>query len=132
MINWQTKLRINHLTAVKSVAILEIIDYVEVRNPTTKAQLLQLVAKYKERHAGRGSQDPINNVGEQDWDLSRIPERRKDGNWRDAGVLNRQDDMRVTNRDSNGFRDRGDARNQRSENRIRDDRSDHRSDNYRG
>ncbi|GFT85403.1 hypothetical protein NPIL_70561 [Nephila pilipes] len=30
-----------------------VMDYVEVRNPTTKAELLQLVEKYEERHRER-------------------------------------------------------------------------------
>ncbi|GFY70184.1 retrovirus-related Pol polyprotein from transposon TNT 1-94 [Trichonephila inaurata madagascariensis] len=57
-----------------------VIHYVEMRNSTTKAQLLQLVAKYEERHASRGTQDPINNVKGQDWDSRRRePERYRDG-----------------------------------------------------
>ncbi|GFX69464.1 hypothetical protein TNCV_380331 [Trichonephila clavipes] len=105
-----------------------VFDYVEVRNPTTKAQLLQLVAMYEKRHGGRGTQGPINNVAGQDWDLRRrLPDRCRDGNWRVAGVINRQNYTRVTNVDSNGFRYRGGAGNQRFENRIQRDQSDHRS-----
>ncbi|GFW67323.1 uncharacterized protein TNCV_2595561 [Trichonephila clavipes] len=82
----------------------KVTDYVEVKNPTTKAQLLQLVAKYKESPAGRGAQSPINNVGGQDWDSRRrVLKKRRDGNWGNAHVANRQDDTRETNVDSNGF-----------------------------
>ncbi|GFX70938.1 hypothetical protein TNCV_1689211 [Trichonephila clavipes] len=50
----------------------------------------QLVTRYEERHASRGAQDPINNVKGQDWDSRRrVPERYRDGNWRDVGVVNR-------------------------------------------
>ncbi|GFX67840.1 uncharacterized protein TNCV_1565411 [Trichonephila clavipes] len=62
--------------------------YMEVRNPTTKAQILQLVAKYEERQAGSGKlQGLTNNVGGQDWDSRRVTERHRDGNWRNAGVV---------------------------------------------
>ncbi|GFU75219.1 hypothetical protein TNCV_2056621 [Trichonephila clavipes] len=37
----------------------------------------------------------------------------RDGNLRDAGVVHRQNDARVVNEDSNGFRYRGDAGNNR-------------------
>ncbi|GFV20586.1 hypothetical protein TNCV_776321 [Trichonephila clavipes] len=62
----------------------QVLDFVEVRNPTTKAQVLQLVTKYEERHVERGTQGPINNVGRQDWDARRLPDQRRDGNWRNA------------------------------------------------
>ncbi|GFT96715.1 uncharacterized protein TNCV_1159151 [Trichonephila clavipes] len=59
----------------------QVIDYGEVRNSTTKTQLLQLVAKYEEKHASRGTQGSINNVGGQDLDSRRrVPDRRRDGN----------------------------------------------------
>ncbi|GFU19432.1 hypothetical protein TNCV_4371191 [Trichonephila clavipes] len=41
--------------------------YIEIRNPTTRAQLLQLVPKYKNRYLSRETQSPINNSGRQDW-----------------------------------------------------------------
>ncbi|GFX67850.1 hypothetical protein TNCV_1565511 [Trichonephila clavipes] len=71
----------------------KVIDYLEVKNPTTTAQRLQLVAKYEERYAGRRTQGRINNVGGQDWDsIRRVPEGHRDGNWRNAGVVDRQID----------------------------------------
>ncbi|GFW80483.1 hypothetical protein TNCV_2415851 [Trichonephila clavipes] len=112
----------------------ELIDYEEVRNPTTKVQLLQLVEKYEERHGYRGILGSTNNVGGQEWDSRRwLPDRRGDGNWRDAGVVNRQTDAKRMNVDSNVFRYRGVAGNQGFEhNRISNDRGDHRSDSRRG
>ncbi|GFY48575.1 hypothetical protein TNIN_474931 [Trichonephila inaurata madagascariensis] len=105
-------------------------DYVEVRNPTTKIQLLQLVAKYEE---GTGALGSSNNVGRQEWDSRRrLLDRRRDGNWRNVGVVHRQMDARVVNEDSNGFRYRGGAGNNWFENsRIRNDRGDHGSESRR-
>ncbi|GFW84513.1 hypothetical protein TNCV_456941 [Trichonephila clavipes] len=87
---------------------LRVIDYVEVKNLTTKVQLLQLVAKCEEKHGGRGTQGPMNNVGGKDWDSRmRLPDRLREGNWREASVVNRQNDMRMMNVDSNGFKNHG-------------------------
>ncbi|GFX51087.1 hypothetical protein TNCV_2734381 [Trichonephila clavipes] len=76
--------------------------------------LLQLVTKYEDRYTSREKQGPINNIGRQDWGL----DRRRGGNCRDAGVVNRQNDMRMTNRESNGFRSRGGIYNRSSRNNF--------------
>ncbi|GFS31679.1 retrovirus-related Pol polyprotein from transposon 17.6 [Trichonephila inaurata madagascariensis] len=56
-----------------------ILDY-----PTTKSQLLQLVTKYEERHTGRETPGPINNIGRRDAHR-RLPARRRHENWWNAG-----------------------------------------------
>ncbi|GFV19962.1 uncharacterized protein TNCV_2221301 [Trichonephila clavipes] len=87
----------------------QILDYVAVRNPITEVQLLQLVIKYEERYTSRETQGPIDNIRKQDWDARRrFLDRHKDGNWRDSGVIKRQNDIRIRNKDSNGFRSHGD------------------------
>ncbi|GFT85327.1 hypothetical protein TNCV_497461 [Trichonephila clavipes] len=60
---------------------LFVIDYVEVRNPTTKARLLQLIAKYEERYECTGTYGSSNNIGRKEWDSRRrLPDRHIDGN----------------------------------------------------
>ncbi|GFU01372.1 uncharacterized protein NPIL_171161 [Nephila pilipes] len=41
----------------------QVMDYVEVRNPTTVAQLVQLVEKYEERHGYKETPGSSNNGG---------------------------------------------------------------------
>ncbi|GFX86070.1 hypothetical protein TNCV_2403661 [Trichonephila clavipes] len=77
-------------------------------------------------------ESPINNVVKEDWGSRTLPDWRRCGNWRDAAIVNMQNDARVMNVDSNGFRYRGGARNQGFENTIRNDRGGQRSDSRRG
>ncbi|GFX68509.1 uncharacterized protein TNCV_2432161 [Trichonephila clavipes] len=63
-------------------------DYVEVKNPTTTAQLLQVMAKFEERYSCKGMQSSRSNenMGRRDWDVRRgsnDDDNRR--NWRDAG-----------------------------------------------
>ncbi|GFT63882.1 hypothetical protein NPIL_203841 [Nephila pilipes] len=53
----------------------QVMDYVEVRNPTTKAQLLQLVEKYEERH---GDEDVV-ETDRLDGEGSRAEQVKTDG-----------------------------------------------------
>ncbi|GFV96612.1 hypothetical protein TNCV_3387061 [Trichonephila clavipes] len=46
----------------------QILDYEEVRTPTTKARLLQLVTSYEDRYTGRETQASVNNIRKQYWD----------------------------------------------------------------
>ncbi|GFX71910.1 hypothetical protein TNCV_1443331 [Trichonephila clavipes] len=63
----------------------------------------------------------------EDWDSRRrLLDRRRNGNWWNAGVANRQNDMRA-----NGFRYRVGAVNQSFENLIRNVRGDHKSERRR-
>ncbi|GFY58177.1 hypothetical protein TNIN_94351 [Trichonephila inaurata madagascariensis] len=55
------------------------------------------------------------NVGRQEWDSRRkLPDRRINGNWSDISVVHRRMDVRVVNKDSNGFRYRGGEGNRRN------------------
>ncbi|GFS72026.1 uncharacterized protein TNCV_2676781 [Trichonephila clavipes] len=49
-------------------------DYVKVRNPTTTAQLLQVMAKFEERYSCKEMRDSKNseNMGTRDWDVRRM------------------------------------------------------------
>ncbi|GFU41162.1 hypothetical protein TNCV_3899741 [Trichonephila clavipes] len=70
----------------------------------------------------------INNIGREDWDTCRrFTDRSRDGNWWDAGVINRQNDMTMANGESNGLRSRGlvDNDNQCFERRHWNDRNDY-------
>ncbi|GFU52668.1 uncharacterized protein TNCV_3893271 [Trichonephila clavipes] len=49
----------------------QILNNVEVRNPSTKTQLLPFVTKYENRYTNRETQSPINNIGRQDLDSVR-------------------------------------------------------------
>ncbi|GFT60758.1 hypothetical protein TNCV_3286711 [Trichonephila clavipes] len=49
-------------------------DYVEVRNPTTRAQLLRVISKFEERHSSRETQGSRTNYNRErrDWDGRRM------------------------------------------------------------
>ncbi|GFS69646.1 uncharacterized protein NPIL_312861 [Nephila pilipes] len=75
----------------------QIMDYVEVRNPTTKAQLVQLVKKYEERHRERdegvektdgldGERSKAEQVGTESSKGLAREETSKKKQWRDKRV----------------------------------------------
>ncbi|GFX69470.1 uncharacterized protein TNCV_380391 [Trichonephila clavipes] len=72
-------------------------DYVEVRNPKTTAQLVEVMAKFEERYSCkemRGSRNSY-NVGRRGWDerrMSNDDSRRR--NWSDAEIIHRPSDRR--------------------------------------
>ncbi|GFX06048.1 hypothetical protein TNCV_760841 [Trichonephila clavipes] len=107
----------NHLEMRLSPPVL---DYVEVRNPKTKA-LLQLKANYK-MHVwtyiyGFSCGDRLQ---ERD-SSSRSSNRHTDGNWRGRGVANRLVDARVVNKSSNSNQYISGYSNRNSENQLVED-----------
>ncbi|GFS99503.1 hypothetical protein TNCV_4534691 [Trichonephila clavipes] len=62
----------------------QVLDYVDVRNPTTRSQLLRVVSKFEERYLARETQSSSNNNSErQDWDERRRSlDDRRNRNWR--------------------------------------------------
>ncbi|GFV82557.1 transposable element Tcb2 transposase [Trichonephila clavipes] len=44
----------------------QVLDYVVVRNPTSRFQLLQVILKFEERYSARETQGPNNNIGRRD------------------------------------------------------------------
>ncbi|GFV25786.1 transposable element Tcb2 transposase [Trichonephila clavipes] len=82
-------------------------DYVEVRNPTTRAQLLLVISKFDERYSARETQGSSKNYNRErrDWHkLQRSPDDRRNRNGRDAEVLDRQNDRRDNYRSTYGNR----------------------------
>ncbi|GFY18941.1 uncharacterized protein TNCV_3876291 [Trichonephila clavipes] len=79
-------------------------DYVEVRNPQTAIQLLEVLAKFEERYSCKatlGSRNS-NNVEGRDWNerrMSYVGNNR--GNWRNSEVVHRPYNGRNDYRRSN-------------------------------
>ncbi|GFU64996.1 uncharacterized protein TNCV_2851981 [Trichonephila clavipes] len=72
-------------------------DYLEVRNPTTTAHLLQVMTKFEERYTCKEMRSSRNNEneGRRDWDVRRMSNddgRRR--NWRNLEVVQRPNDRR--------------------------------------
>ncbi|GFV43527.1 hypothetical protein TNCV_1500591 [Trichonephila clavipes] len=78
----------------------QVLDCVEVRDPITRSKLLQVVSKFQERYSAKETQGSSNNNRERrDWDAhQRSPDDRRNRNWRDAEVFDRQNDRRDTNK----------------------------------
>ncbi|PRD23169.1 UNVERIFIED_CONTAM: hypothetical protein NCL1_47148 [Trichonephila clavipes] len=66
-------------------------DYVEVTNPKTTAQLLEVMAKFEERYSCKKMQVSRNsdNVGRRDWNVRRMSNDDRRRNWRNSEVLRR-------------------------------------------
>ncbi|GFS97877.1 hypothetical protein TNCV_2018281 [Trichonephila clavipes] len=64
---------------------LQVLEYVEVRNPTTRAQFLQVISKFEERYSARKTQGSSKSYNERrDWDAHRkSPDDRRNRNWKD-------------------------------------------------
>ncbi|GFU15810.1 uncharacterized protein TNCV_2367691 [Trichonephila clavipes] len=76
-------------------------DYVEVRNPNTTAQLLEVLAKFEERYSCKKMQGSRNsdNVGRRVWNERRMSAKDdKRRYWRNSEVLHRP------NNDTNNYR----------------------------
>ncbi|GFS68310.1 uncharacterized protein TNCV_5029041 [Trichonephila clavipes] len=92
---------------------LQVQDYdVEVRNPKTMAQLLEVMAKFEERYSCKEMQGSSSNenLGRRDWDV-RLMSNDDDGrrrNWRDAKKESQE-------RGSNNTRTRYNLRSRRTE-----------------
>ncbi|GFX01451.1 uncharacterized protein TNCV_1864251 [Trichonephila clavipes] len=103
-------------------------DYVEVRNPTTTAQLLEVLAKFQERYSYKKMQGSRNNgnIERRDWNVSRRSNRDdRQRNWRNLEVLHRPSNSRNNYR---GNYESGRQRNQCFENRNEINRDDRRFD----
>ncbi|GFU40728.1 uncharacterized protein TNCV_3230891 [Trichonephila clavipes] len=76
-------------TCTKKSLSLKVLDYVEVRNPQTAIQLLEVLAKFEQRYSCKatlGSRNN-NNVEERGWNerrMSNVGNNR--GNWRNSEV----------------------------------------------
>ncbi|GFU08214.1 uncharacterized protein TNCV_3766521 [Trichonephila clavipes] len=79
------------------------------------------------------TQGPSNSSEGRDWDAwRRLPEVRRSGIWRKAGVFDRQNDRRYTDRSTYGNRPLRNHVNQGFENRNRIDRNDRGFENRGG
>ncbi|GFW94929.1 uncharacterized protein TNCV_3398081 [Trichonephila clavipes] len=70
----------------------QIQDYVEVRNPRTKSQLLEVLAKFEERYSCKKKQGSRNsdNVERRGWNERRMfTDDDKRRNWRNSEVLHK-------------------------------------------
>ncbi|GFX75425.1 uncharacterized protein TNCV_2546961 [Trichonephila clavipes] len=83
-------------------------DYVEVRNSTTRAQLLQVISKFEERYSSRDTHSSSTNYNRErgDWDVRRMPtEDGRHKNWRNTEVMDRPNDRRDNYRSTSGKMD---------------------------
>ncbi|GFV32646.1 hypothetical protein TNCV_441381 [Trichonephila clavipes] len=109
-------------------------DYVEVRNPTTRAQLIQVLSQLEERYSSREIQvSRMNGSRERrDRDVRLIStEERRQRNWKDAEVVDRPNDRR-NNKGTYGNGPWKKKRNQRFESRNRFDRNNSRFNSNNG
>ncbi|GFX83926.1 uncharacterized protein TNCV_4286461 [Trichonephila clavipes] len=112
---------------------LQILDYVEVRNPQTTSNLLQIIDKYEERFLNRkirGSSWESRDIKPNE--NNRFPNRNRQENWRETRVNNRYADNSRPRREFNRFESQGVADNQRFDGRRRGGQSDHRFHNQGG
>ncbi|GFX96968.1 hypothetical protein TNCV_1997001 [Trichonephila clavipes] len=121
----------------------QVLDYVEVRNPSTRAQLLQVISKFEERYLTRETWGSTKNfkmkdqIGRRVGNLPTIIgieiggfENRTRNNMNNQGFENRN----WNNMNNQGFENRNwnNMNNQGFENRNRNNRSDHRFENNGG
>ncbi|GFT52628.1 uncharacterized protein TNCV_3765311 [Trichonephila clavipes] len=116
------------LTCPKPIPRFEpqILDYVEVRNPQTTSNLLQIIDKYEERFLNgkiRGSSWEFRNI--QPTENNRFPNRNRQENWRETRGNNRYSDNSRPRREFNRFESQGVMDNQRFDGRRRGGQSDH-------
>ncbi|GFV01047.1 uncharacterized protein TNCV_1009681 [Trichonephila clavipes] len=79
----------------------QVLDYVEVRNPKTTAQLLEIMAKFEEQYSCKEmkSSRSSDNVRRQGWDQRRMSnDESRRINWRDTEVIHRSSDRRNNSR----------------------------------
>ncbi|GFX11946.1 uncharacterized protein TNCV_2997301 [Trichonephila clavipes] len=105
----------------------QILDYVEVRNPQTTSNLLQIIDKYEERFLNRkirGSSWESRDI--QPNENNRFPNRNRQENWRESRGNNRYADNSRPRREFNRFENQGVGDNQRFEGQRRVGQSDNR------
>ncbi|GFY22182.1 uncharacterized protein TNCV_3298251 [Trichonephila clavipes] len=104
----------------------QIMEYVEIRNPTSRSQLLKVITKYEDRYLRRDARGSRNNNSERlDWDERwRFPEDRRNRNWQDAGVVKQQNDWGDAYRRTYGNKPQRNQVYQGFENRNCIDRND--------
>ncbi|GFY21241.1 uncharacterized protein TNCV_3992851 [Trichonephila clavipes] len=96
----------------------QILDYVEVRNPQTTSNLLQIIDKYKERFLNRkirGSSWESRDIKPNENNI--FPNRYRQENWRETRDNNRYTDNSRPRREFNTFESQGVADNQRFDGR---------------
>ncbi|GFT20964.1 uncharacterized protein TNCV_3131131 [Trichonephila clavipes] len=111
----------------------EILDYVEVRNPQTTSNLLQIIDKYEERFLNR----KIRGLSWESRDIKPnenncFLNRKRQENWRETRGNNRYADNSRPRREFNRFESQGVADNQRFDGQRRGGQSDHRFHNQGG
>ncbi|GFU42725.1 retrovirus-related Pol polyprotein from transposon 17.6 [Trichonephila clavipes] len=110
-----------------------ILDYVEVRNPQTTSNLLQIIDKYEERFLNRkirGSSWESRDIKPNE--NNRFRNRNRQENWRETRGNNRYADNSRPRREFNRFESQGVEDNQRFDGRRRGGQSDHRFHNQGG
>ncbi|GFS54622.1 uncharacterized protein TNCV_2749181 [Trichonephila clavipes] len=110
----------------------KILDYVEVRNPQTTSNLLQILNKYEEQFLDR----KIRGSSWESRDIkpnknNRFPNRNRQENWRETRGNNRYADNSRPRREFNRFESKG-VDNQRFDGQRRGGQSDHRFRNQGG
>ncbi|GFY16156.1 retrovirus-related Pol polyprotein from transposon opus [Trichonephila clavipes] len=110
-----------------------ILDYVDVRNPQTTSNLLQIIDKYEERFLNRidrGSSWKSRDINPNE--NNRFSNRNRQENWREMRGNNRYADNSRPWREFNRFESQGVADNQRFDGRRRGGQSYHRFHNQGG
>ncbi|GFW14823.1 retrovirus-related Pol polyprotein from transposon opus [Trichonephila clavipes] len=108
-------------------------DYVEVRNPQTTSNLLEINDMYDERFLNRkirGSSWESRDIHTNE--NNRFPNRNRQENWRETRGNNRYADNSRPRREFNRFESQGIVNNQRFDGRRRGGQSDHRFHNQGG
>ncbi|GFW10075.1 uncharacterized protein TNCV_4208401 [Trichonephila clavipes] len=111
----------------------QILDYVEVRNPRTTSNLLQIIDKYEDRFLNRkirGSSWESRDIKPNE--NNRFPNRNRQENWRETRGNNRYVDNNRPRREFKRFESQGVVDNQRFDGRRRGGQSDHRFHNQGG
>ncbi|GFV13790.1 uncharacterized protein TNCV_3958051 [Trichonephila clavipes] len=111
----------------------QILDYVEVRNPQTTSNILQIIDKYEERFLNRkirGSSWESRDI--QPNENNRFPNRNLQENWRGTRGNNRYADNSRPWKEFNRLESQGVVDNQRFDGRRRDGQLDHRFLNQGG
>ncbi|GFX79739.1 uncharacterized protein TNCV_2746581 [Trichonephila clavipes] len=106
------------------------LDYVEVRNPQTTSNLLQIIDKYEERFLNRkirGSSWEFRDIKPNE--NNRFSNRNRQENWRETSGNNRYADNSRPRREFNRFESQCVVDNHRFDGRRRGGQSDHRFHN---
>ncbi|GFU82270.1 hypothetical protein TNCV_1863751 [Trichonephila clavipes] len=88
-------IELNLIQHIVSHLELQIQDYVEVRNPLSRAQLLQVLLQFEESYSAKKTQGPSKNYNRKRRYrdvLRKSSYDRRNRNWRDVEGLDRQND----------------------------------------